>query len=171
MSRKVADLEEFWKDQPYIDILDPNTLACSEWENILTQLAKSKARVNFNQGLDIRLMTEEKAKALSEIKLEKVHFALDRYQDIDIVIPRIEIFKQTNKCGKHFPVVYVLCGYDTTLEQDLERIYRLRELDCQPYVMLYEKYNIPKGSALRRLQRWVNSPYIFWSTSRFEEYK
>ena len=57
---KVANLEEFWKGQPNIELLDPNTLACPEWKDLLTQLVESKSRVNFNQGLDIRLMTEER---------------------------------------------------------------------------------------------------------------
>lgn len=169
-SHKVADLEEFWNGQPFIDILDPNTLACSEWSDILTQLAKSRAKVNFNQGLDIRLMTEEKAEALAEIKLEMVHFAWDRYEDKDMILPKLEMYKRKVKCGRHFPVVYVLCNYDSDLSQDLERVYELRKLDYQPYIMLYDKEHIPKGHLLRRLQRWVNNPYIFWSVDKFEDY-
>ena len=40
--------------------------------------------------------------------------------------------------------VYVLCGFDTTLEQDLDRIYTLRDLGYAPYVMIYDKYKLKK---------------------------
>lgn len=54
-----------------------------------------------------------------------------------------------------------LTGYDTTLEQDLERIYTLRELGYDPYVMIYDKEHVKRGTDLRRLQRWVNSKVTF----------
>ena len=55
------------------------------------------------------------------------------------------------------------------VEQDLDRIYKLKELDYDPYVMIYEKWNAPKE--IRRLQRWVNNKFIFRSCERFEDYK
>ncbi|GLB30156.1 hypothetical protein LAD12857_20790 [Lacrimispora amygdalina] len=53
-SYKVADLSEFWKDQKNIVLCDPNTLAYPGHLELLWQLVDSKAKVNFNQGLDIR---------------------------------------------------------------------------------------------------------------------
>lgn len=52
---------------------------------------------------------------------------------------------------------YVLCGYDSTMEENLERIKEIRKLNFQPYVMLYDKQHIKRGNELRRLQRWVNA--------------
>ena len=69
-SRKVADLSEFWKGQKNIVLCDPNTLACPEHMELLQQLKDSKARVNFNQGLDVRLMNEKNIELLKQIKLE-----------------------------------------------------------------------------------------------------
>lgn len=66
--------------------------------------------------------------------------------------------------------VYVLCNFNTTFEQDLERIYTLRNLGYNPYVMLYNKEKIPKGSKYRKLQRWVNNRIIFRTVNSFEEY-
>lgn len=79
-SYKVADLNEFWNGQKNIVLCDPNILACREWKDLLQQLIDSKAWVDFNQGLDIRLMTEEKAEMLKQIKMKEMHFAWDRYQ-------------------------------------------------------------------------------------------
>lgn len=69
-SHKVADLSEFWRGQKNIVLCDPNTLACPEHMELLQQLKDSKARVNFNQGLDIRLMNERNIELLKQIKLE-----------------------------------------------------------------------------------------------------
>lgn len=127
--------------------------------------------VNFNQGLDIRLMTEEKAELLKHIKISAIHFAWDRYEDKDTILGKFEMFRKLTKINAHNLQVYVLCGYDTTFEQDLERITTLRNMGYAPYVMLYNKAQIPKGSRLRKLQRWVNNRFIFWAVDSFEEYQ
>lgn len=170
-SIKVADLDEFWNGQKYIQLLDPNTLACRDWKDILQQLIDSKAHVDMNQGVDIRMMTEEKAEMLRQIKLERVHFAYDRFQDKEMIEPRFRQLQEVTGWGKGKVTVYVLCGFDTTMEQNIDRIMFLRSLNFQPYVMLYDKEHIPKGHELRKLQRWVNSPYIFWSCPTFSEYQ
>lgn len=140
-SHKVADLDEFWKGQKHIELLDPNILAARESEDLLRQ-----------------------------IDIEKIHFAWDRYQDRDTILPKFEAFRRASDINPHDLQVYVLCGFDTTIEEDLERVYTLRDMGYAPYIMLYNKEQIPKGSPLRRLQRWVNNRYIFWSVERFEEY-
>ena len=170
-SVKVADLEEFWDGQKFIELLDPNTLACKDWENILTQLIKSKARVCFNQGLDIRMMTPEKAEMLNEIKTHKIHFAWDRYEDKDIIQPKFLKFREISKVRNKDLQVYVLCNFNTTHEQDLYRVEWLKENGFAPYVMVYNKQDLPEGHITRRLQRYVNMRSIFWGIDSFEEYK
>lgn len=166
-SNKVADLNQFWREQKEIKLLDPNILACKDWKELLQQLINSKAYIDFTQGLDIRLMTEEKAEMLNKMKIKMLHFAWDNYE-----------FKTYEKLKKYRPLlklnsrklsVYVLTNFNTTLEQDLERIYKLKELDYNPYVMIYEKWNASKD--IRRLQRWVNNKFIFRSCEKFEDYK
>ena len=172
-SRKVADLSEFWNGQKHIVLCDPNILACPDWKELLLQLVDSKARVNFNQGLDIRMMTDEKASILSKIKLDAIHFAWDRYEDKEVVQPKFEMFRKACTVRQKDLQVYVLCGdrEKRILDGDLERIYWLRGNGYAPYVMLYDKEHLPKGHELRRLQRWVNNRTIFWTTERFEEYR
>ena len=170
-SRKVADLHEFWDGQKNIVLNDPNILACRQWKELFQQLIDSKAWVDFNQGLDIRLMTEEKAKMLKKIKVKELHFAWDRYQDKDIILPKFKMFKEITGISERKLIVYVLCNFDTTIEQDLERIYTLREMGYWAYVMLYDKDNIPKGHELRKLQRWVNNRFVFAKCKTFEEYQ
>ena len=169
-SYKVADLNEFWNGQKNIVLCDPNILACREWKPLLQQLIDSKAWVDINQGLDIRLMTKEKAEMIKRIKIKQLHFAWDSYEDKDLIVPKVKELKAVTKLDTRKLIVYVLCNFNTTLEQDLERIYTLRELGYWPYVMLYDKENIPKGHTYRKLQRWANNRIIFAKCERFEDY-
>lgn len=169
-SYKVADLSEFWSGQKNIVLCDPNILACRDWKDLLQQLIDSKAWIDINQGLDIRLMTAEKAEMIKQMKVKELHFAWDRYEDKDIIVPKFQEFKQITKLDIRKLIVYVLCNYDTTLEQDLERIYTLRELGYWAYVMLYDKENIPRGHTYKKLQRWVNNRFIFAKCKTFDEY-
>ena len=169
-SIKVADLNEFWNGQKNIVLNDPNILACKEWKDLLQQLINSGAWVDINQGLDIRLMTKEKAEMLKQIKIKQWHFAWDKYQDKDIIVPKFKMFKEITGINERNLIVYVLCNFDTTIEQDLERIYTLREMGYWAYVMLYDKANIPRGHILKKLARWVNNRFIFAKCKTFEEY-
>lgn len=67
---------------------------------------------------------------------------------------------------------YVLTNFNTTFDQDVERVQKLKELDVNPYIMIYDKYNLPTAHPLRRLQGYVNNRYIFWSENckSFEDY-
>lgn len=170
-SHTVARLEEFWRGQKYIELLDPNPIAAPEWEDNFQQLIDSMAFVNFNQGVDIRLMTEEKAQKLKQIRLKMIHFAFDRMQDADIVLCNLEMFSRITGWERHKIHVYVLTNFDTTIEEDLWRIYKLREVNVSPYVMIYDKEHLPKHHDLRKIQRWVNNKFIFNSVKTFEEYK
>lgn len=170
-SYKVADLSEFWRGQKYIELCDPNMFACKDWEELAQQLIDSKAWIDFNQGCDIRIMTKEKVEYIKQMKIKQIHFAWDRYEDKDKIIPKLIEFKEITGWDKRKLPVYVLTNYNTTHEQDLERIYTLRDLGYWPYVMIYEKDKLPKGHITRRVQRWVNMRACFELTPRFEDYK
>lgn len=168
-SYKVADLSEFWRGQKKIELLDPNILACKDHLNLLQQLVDSKAWVNFNQGLDIRLTNEENIALLNRIKVKEIHFAWDNAQDN--LKPYFEQYKALakHKPHGHYGTVYCLTNFGSSMEENLYRIYTLRDLGYDPYVMVYDKPNAPKE--IKKLQRWVNNKFIFRSCERFEDYK
>lgn len=168
---KVADLSEFWKGQKNIVLLDPNITACKDWKDLFQQLIDSGAWVDFSQGVDIRLMTDEKAEMIKQIKTKNIHFAWDRYEDKEIVVPKFRMFKELTGWDKRKLTVYVLTNFDTTIEQDLERIYTLRDLGYHPYVMVYDKEHTKPTDTVRRLQRWVNMRAVFERVTRFGDYK
>ena len=166
-SRKVADLSEFWRGQKNITLLDPNILACKDRINLLDQLIESKAKVNFSQGLDIRLTNEEIADKLSSIRIGIIHFAWDNpKQDLTPYFKRFtDAYRRKSSKSK---MVYVLVNYNSTMEQNLYRIYTLRDLGYDPFVMIYDKPNAPKD--IKRLARWVNNKFVFYKCNTFEEY-
>lgn len=169
-SKKVADLSEFWGGQKYIEICDPNLFACKDWRDLSQQLIDSKAYINFNQGCDIRIMTPEKIGYIKQMKIKTIHFAWDRYQDKEIVVPKLKEFKQETGWNRRKMIVYILCNFDTTFEQDIERVMTCREIGVYPYIMLYQKDKIPRGHILKKLQRWVNSRWVWESCDSFDDY-
>ena len=78
------------------------------------------------------------------------------------------MFKEITKIDFRKLTVYVLCNFDTTIEQDLDRIYLLRDLGFTPYVMIYDKQNAPRK--IRLLQRWCNNKIIFRTVPDFNDY-
>lgn len=170
-SRKVADLSEFWHGQKNIVLNDPNILACSEWEDLLGQLAESKALVDFNQGLDARILNEKKCIALNAVRIKEIRFAWDRYEDKEKVLPKLRMFAEICKTKPHGhnAIVFVLVNHTSTMEQDLERIYTLRELGYWAYVMIYDKKHAAREYL--DLQGWCNNRLIFAKCKRFEDYK
>lgn len=172
ISHKVANIDSFYSGQTYIDLCDPNLLACkSERLDILDQLLDTKARVNFNQGLDIRLMDEEVTDKLRRMKLEAIHFAWDRPNDTELILKNLETFKKETQLPYRKLKVYVLTNFETDFEYDLYRVYKLREMGYDPYIMIYDKNKLPKGHQLKALQRWVNNKFVFRKVEKFEDYK
>lgn len=168
---KVADLSEWWNGQRNICLCDPNILACKEWKDLLEQLAESKAHVDINQGMDARLLTVEKVEMLNDINLSTIHFAWDDYRQKDAVLRGLKVFSDHFHMSldrSHKAQVFVLTNFDTTPEQDLERIYILRDMGYEPYVMVYDKQHA--APFYKSLQRWVNMRAIFHRVKTFEEY-
>ena len=168
-SHKVADLSEFWNGQKYIKLLDPNILACKEHPDLLKQLIDSKAYVDFNQGVDIRLTNEENIRLLNQVKFKEIHFAWDNAKD-DLRHYFSEYARlSARKPHGTYGMVYVLVNFNSDMEENLYRIYTLREMGYNPYVMVFDKPNAPK--AIRDLQRWCNNKWIFKSCPDFKDYK
>ena len=166
-SYKVADLQEFWRGQKEIVLCDPNILACPDHIELLQQLVDSKARIELNQGIDIRLVTDKNLELIKQMKIKSIHLAFDRWQDKDIIEPRLRRFKEKTGFNRGKVMVYILCNFDTTLEQDIYRIQLCRELNFSPYPMIYDKEHA--DTIYKRLQRWCNN-VIFWKVPTFEEY-
>ena len=165
---KVADVSDFWNGQKHIEVLDPNITACREKHDLFQQYADTKATVCFNQGIDIRMITDRDIEDLNRIRLQKVHFAWDNPKD-DLK-GKFENYAKGARWKYHgsYGMVYCLTNFNSTMEENLYRIYTLRDLGYDPYVMIYDKPHAPRE--IRHLQRWCNSKFIFKKVPKFEDY-
>ena len=131
---KVADLSEWWNGQKNIVLQDPNLLAYKGHMELLKQLIDSKAWVDVNQGFDCRLLTEKNIEAINQIKLKEIHFAWDYMKEEKAVLRGLDLYREmaTRKPHGNWGTVYVLTNYDTTMEENLYRIYTLRDRGYDP---------------------------------------
>ena len=169
-SIKVADLSEWWNGQKNIVLMDANILACSQHGELLQQLIDSKAWVDINQGMDCRLLTKQNIEAINRLKLREIHFAWDYMRESKAVLRGLELYASlaTRKPHGRYATVYCLTNYDTTMEENLYRIYTLRDMGYDPYVMIYDKPHAPRE--VRLLQRWCNNRLIFRAEPDFNKY-
>lgn len=166
-SVKVADVKDFWEGQKHIVILDPNITACRDKRELFRQYMETGATLNFSQGLDIRCINDDDIDDINRMRIVKMHFAWDNPKDdLESKFRRFaERFRRKSNIG----MVYCLTNFNSTMEENLHRIYTLHALGFDPYVMIYDKPHAPQE--IRDLQRWCNNKFIFKSCPKFEDYK
>lgn len=168
VSRKVADLNEWWNGQKNIVLLDPNILACKQHLELLEQLAQSGATVDFCQGLDARFITEKNLEVLNRIKIKALHFAFDFMKNEKRIIKGLNLAKQKLKTNDRNSIVYMLTNFDTTTKEDLHRMSLIQKAGYLPDIRIYRKESLPKRHILRDLQRWCNNRFIYKSCNFFD---
>lgn len=161
----VADLSDFWGGQKVVRVLDDNIMAdADEFCRDCEQLHDAGVKVIW-EALDIRLVTDQTAKALSTVKQAKsLHFAWDGHGQDDAVARGIETLKR-NGIKPWRLMFYVLVGFSTSPEYDMHRIMTLHQMGANPYVCCFDK----SDPYQRHLQRWCNHKAIF-KTLPFNEY-
>lgn len=165
-SVKVANVSDFWNGQKRIEVLDPNIVACRDKRELFHQYRETGAQIVFNQGLDIRLMNDEDLDDINNMRIKDLHFAWDNPKD-DLG-PRFEWFARNFRRKSNIGMVYVLTNFGSSMEENLHRIYVLRDLGYDPYVMIYNKPEAPQD--ILDLQRWCNNKIIFKKAPVFEKY-
>jgi len=153
-------------------LLDNDFFGGENWKGNLLRIIELKLRVCFVQGLNIRIITDEQAELLAQCNYQNSHFdkkyltfAWDKYKDKEIIMSGIE---RCNRAGIPSDKMqfFVLIGFDTSPEQDMERVEMLRSLGRLPYAMPYNK-----GDKYQKaFTRWVNHRAIFNSV-KWEDYK
>jgi hypothetical protein len=166
-SLRVAELGEFWRGQRNIKLLDANLLACAERERIIETLIASKAEVDYTQGIDARLVTEDTAKLLCRTNIKIIHFAFDLTKHEQAIVRGLTLFRKHFKKTDRECRVYVLTNYDTTHAEDWYRVKKVTELGFQPDVRIYRKGTHDRF--LTDLARWANNPRLYRSCA-FEDY-
>ena len=149
-------------------------MACKDAPELLAQLAASNARIDFNQGLDARLLKPETAMQLAGMKLKTPHFAMDSMNSMEAVKRGLRLYVKAYREKKgtwdwRNAKVFCLTNYSTTHEQDMERIKAIQDCECWPYVMIYNKPSAPQIT--RRLQRWTNHAVSYAKWKDFDDYQ
>ena len=176
---KHSPLKEFYDPRrKKICLLDDNILGCSGWKSILEELIALKKPFKFKQGMDERLLTDEKCEMLFSANYDGEYiFAFDNISDYELIHKKLKLIrKYTQATNIKF---YVLCGFESNDEKDIEgtlrRIALLMEYGCLPYLMRYQSKNETpwkdskyKGMYIT-LARWCNQPNFFKKMS-FRQY-
>lgn len=168
-----APVAEFLdEDRPYIYLWDDNFLAFSDWKRVLHELQATGKPFQFRQGLDIRLMTNDKARELSRCRYHgDFIFAFDHVRDRELVERKLKLWRTWTDRGTR---LYVLSGFDSQDEKDIESVFEriavLMKYDCLPYIMRYESYKTSRWRSLYvNIARWCNQPQFFKKKS-FREF-
>lgn len=161
--RDHAPLNEFLHPtHDRVMLLDNNFQASPRWKYNLNYAIANDLRVNFNQGLDIRLVTKEFAEALAQTKYYSWSF---KTRGLHFAFDTMKVERAVRRGIKKLEVVgipprtlmfYVLVGFDTTIEQDLYRVQVLKDLGAIPFIMIYNRL---EDWTLHHLARWVNRRY------------
>lgn len=166
--KEVAEIKDLINPKSNVLILHDNNLTADPFViDKLHEIRDRKLIVDINQGCDVRLMNEDIAKALSDVKhLRSIHYAWDLMGFENQVLDGIKTLSKNIKPYKH--MCFMLVGFDTSFEEDMYRFRKLNELGVRPYVM---KYNEKKDDErLKKFARWVDG-MIYKAVSDFEEYE
>jgi len=148
-----AEVEEFLNPKSNIIILlDNNFLALPSHIRKLQLFIDRGWIMDFNQGLDIRLINKENAKLLRNIKhLKQIRFSWDLMNYEKEVKEGLKIlFKVGVK--PYRIMVYILCNFNTSFEEDIYRFKELVSRGVDPFIMIFENGN----KKIRDFARWVN---------------
>jgi hypothetical protein len=148
-------------------LLDNNFLASPLWREKSQQIIDHKIKVDFTQGLDIRLVDDEKSELLAAMRHRKrIHFAFDNLQIEKEVRHGIELLLSQGINHDRLSF-YVLVNFNSTIEQDLKRIAILDEYGVNSFVMVYNKATAPQK--IKYLARWCNK-YQTKKSCSFKDY-
>lgn len=179
MVSKHSPISEFYDPtRKKLCLLDDNFLGCKYWKEMLLELQSMNIPFQFKQGLDERLLTDEKCKILFNSKYDGDYiFAFDNVADYDLIESKLKIIRKYSDKVIKF---YTFCGFDRNdkwdnefWKQDLwdiwKRIELLMRYQCMPYVMRFNRYiESPYKGMYINLANWCNMPNLFKKMSMNE---
>lgn len=164
--------------RPKICLLDDNFLGSPRWKDLLLELQQTGKPFQFKQGLDERLLTDEKCALLFASKYDGDYiFAFDNVADANIIEKKIILARKYTNAVLKF---YCFCGFDRNGRWDTDfwrqdifdlllRIRLLMQHRCLPYVMRFARYTeSPYRGMYVTLARWCNQPSFFKKKSLYE---
>lgn len=169
-SKNISDLITNATGSRKLVLLD-NDFFGGAWEESIQEILKLDLEVNFNQGINARILSERQAQALSKVKFRNLNFT-DKKITVawDNINEEKTFFRGVHRLMNagikpRYIQSYVLIGFDSTESEDLYRVNKLKDYGIDPYAMPFDK----KDTYQRRFTRWVNNKIIF-KTCEWSEY-
>jgi len=155
-----AKLDEFWKGQKNLMLLDNALTDYNECIEALSEIRDFGIKLNLCQGFNVRTIKPEVAKVLVDVKRWKGkqwHIAWDNPKDEKLVMDGILTLNNAGMFN-HELMCYVLVNYNTSVKQDIYRVELLDKMGIDPFVMIYQ--GNPVDRKIKDLARWCNRPQI-----------
>ena len=166
--------------RPYIYLWDDNFLASPYWEKLLDELIATGRPFQFRQGLDERLIAQNKRGEDMAKKLAHANyhgdfiFAFDNWHDRKLIEKALKIWKF--HCPKKETKFYLFCGFqqntndDKKFQLDIAQIFMricvLMRYGCLGYIMRHEDYKkAPISNIYVQIARWCNQPGFYRNLS------
>lgn len=136
MKYSVKDL--IWPGHSKVIFFDNNILASSGWRSIFDELVDLGLKVDFNQGLDARLITEGVAEKISQLKIDPiVRLSYDYWKRRIPVQTAIQLLKSHGIDGRRI-LVYALYDFADDPDDFFERIREILRWGAVCYPMRYQ---------------------------------
>jgi hypothetical protein len=169
--------EQIWPRHKRLIFFDNNLLASKNRENVFSQIKETGLPVDFNQGLDARLITDKVAKQISELKIDRfVRIAYDTSEVGQAVKKAIELLKSNGVDGRNI-LVYLLYNFIDTPQDFFERVKNVLKLGAVAYPMRFQPvYTLKKNSYISpqwdqvRLDAVATARRLFGSGGTFPPY-
>jgi len=157
-------------DSRDIVFMDNNVLACPHGLEQIEDMGGKDVRVDFNQGLDARLITDDVAQLLARLKwIRFIRMSADTDAMLRVVLTAIDRL-QAHGIKPYRVFVYVLVQ---DIESAERRAIALREVGAEVFAQPYRDFttNTDPPKEQRDFARWVNRKEIFKSCDRFSDYR
>ena len=119
---------------------DNNVLGVPNWSDVVDELKAAGVSVDFNQGLDARLITDQIARKLREVRVNPIRLANDIPSERNAVESAIESLHAAGFSRRRI-IVYTLYNFTDTPEQFWGRVTDLVSWGSVSYPMRYEPLN------------------------------
>jgi len=127
-------------DHTKVCLWDNNILATAYWQNIFNEIEELGLEVDFNQGIDARLTTEDVVYALTKLKIPRIRLAYDTTGVRKFLSQAIKLLKANGFDGRRV-IVYTIYNFEDTPQDFLDKIRDLMEWGVVAYPMRYEPLN------------------------------
>lgn len=163
--KEVATIQDIWRGPGHpkeLILLDNDFFGQAHWRERIREIRDGGYKVNFNQGINARMLSEEAAEAIASVdyrdvqmKTRRIYTAWDSRPDEEVLFRGLERLRRAGVKPDHV-MVYMLIGYwpGETEDDWLYRQQRLREWGARPYPMTYHRNSLTIG-----FQRWVVGAY------------